>query len=307
MMETVMKPIEIEQLSKAFRGKKGQRVEALKGVSLSVAAGEVFGFLGPNGAGKSTLIKTLLGQIRPSGGVARLFGQPAGTAEARLRVGYLPENPAFYDFLTACEYLDLVGRAFGMPADSICRESQRVLATMALTEAAHRPIRGYSKGMVQRLGLAQALLHDPDLYILDEPMSGLDPVGRALVKQIMLELRNQGKTIFFSTHVIADVEAVCDHVGIIAAGTLQAVFDVEQVLQSGIEGYSVQIGGCPAGVLSGFVLTDRGGGRFAASVPRERFQEFMERLFVSGGHIELIEPQRRSLESLFLEIVDRTS
>jgi ABC-2 type transport system ATP-binding protein len=306
-MDEETKPIEIEKLTKTFRGKKGQNVEALKGVSLSIAEGEVFGFLGPNGAGKSTMIKALLGQIIPSGGFARLFGQAVGTATARLRVGYLPENPAFYDFLTAWEYLDLVGRAFGMPADSILRESERVLEIMTLKEAAHRPIRGYSKGMVQRLGLAQALLHDPDLFILDEPMSGLDPVGRALVKQIMLDLKSQGKTVFFSTHVIADVEAVCDRVGIIALGTLQAIHEVEQVLQSGIEGYSVRFCGCSAGALSGFMVVERGGGRLDASVPRERFQEFMEQLFVNGGHVELIEPQRRSLESLFLDIVGRTS
>jgi len=306
-MDVEKKPIEIEKLTKTFRGKKGQSVEALKCVSLSVAEGEVFGFLGPNGAGKSTMIKALLGQISPSGGCARLFGQPVGTTEARMRIGYLPENPAFYDFLTAREYLDLVGRTFGMPADSILRESERVLETMALKEAAHRPIRGYSKGMVQRLGLAQALLHDPDLFILDEPMSGLDPVGRALVKQIMLDLKGQGKTIFFSTHVIADVEAVCDRVGIIAAGTLQAIHDVGQVLQSGIEGYSVRFAGCLVGALSEFAVTDRGADWLDASVPKERFQEFMERLFASGGHIELIEPQRRSLESLFLDIVGRTA
>jgi ABC-2 type transport system ATP-binding protein len=306
MMQAETKPIETQQLSKTFRGKRGQRVEALRDVSLAVAAGEVFGFLGPNGAGKSTTIKALLGQIRPSGGVARLFGRPAGAVEARLRVGYLPENPSFYDFLTAREYLDLVGRTFGMPADSLRRESQRVLETMDLGAAAHRPIRGYSKGMVQRLGLAQTMLHDPDLYILDEPMSGLDPIGRALVKQLMLDLRDRGKTVFFSTHVIADVEAVCDQVAIIAGGRLQSVIDVGQVLRSGIEGYSVQIGGCPADALRDFSVSERGSGRLAASVPRERFQEFMERLFVCGGHVELIEPQRRTLESLFLEIVNRT-
>ncbi len=302
-----MKPIQIEKLSKTFRGKKGRRVEALKGVDLVVAEGEVFGFLGPNGAGKSTMIKTLLGQIGPTGGTARLFGKPTGAPEARLRVGYLPENPAFYDFLTAREYLDLVGCTFGMTAAAIRRESERVLEKMALTEAAHRPIRGYSKGMVQRLGLAQALLHDPDLFILDEPMSGLDPVGRALVKQIMLDLKRRGKTIFFSTHVIADVEAVCDRVGIIAGGTLQAVHDVEKVLQSGIEGYSVQISGCPAKIFSDFTCTDRGNNRLEVSVPRERYQEFMERMFAQGGRVEFIEPMRRSLEALFLEIVGRTS
>lgn len=300
-----MKPIQIEQLSKSFRGKKGKRIHAIKGVDLIVLEGEIFGFLGPNGAGKSTMIKILLGQISPCEGTASLFGNLTGAPLARMRVGYLPENPSFYDFLTAYEYLDLVGRAFGMSSIEIRRNSGKVLDQMALAEAAHRPIRGYSKGMVQRLGLAQALLHDPDLFILDEPMSGLDPVGRVLVKQIMLDLKSRGKTVFFSTHVIADVEAVCDRVGIIAGGRLQAVHKVLDVMRSGIEGYSVQLAGYHCKALSKFAVVDCGEGRVDVSVPRERFQEFMEQVFASGGRVELIEPQRRSLEALFLEIVNR--
>jgi ABC-2 type transport system ATP-binding protein len=168
-------------------------------------------------------------------------------------------------------------------------------------------MRGYSKGMVQRVGLAQVLIHDPDVYILDEPMSGLDPVGRALVKQLMLELRSRGKTIFFSTHVIADVEAVCDRVGIIAGGRLRFVQDVQEVLKAGIEGYLVQVRGCPSAALAGFPVVERGGDRLDVTVARERYQEFTERLFDQGGTVELVETRRRSLESLFLEIVDRAS
>ena len=302
-----MQAIELAGLSKTFRGKRGRRVIALDDLSLSVAAGEVFGFLGPNGAGKSTTIKTLVGQIRPTSGNACLFGQPTGSAQARMRVGYLPENPALYDFLTAREYLDLVGRTFGMPKEKIRCESERVLETMALTEAANRQIRGYSKGMVQRLGLAQTLLHDPDLYILDEPMSGLDPVGRALVKQIMMDLKENGKTVFFSTHVISDVESVCNRVGIVAGGRLQAVHNVAEVLKSGIEGYSVQVSGCTAEIFTDFSIDDREDGRWHTIVPSDRYREFMERLFLNNGCVEFVEPQRRSLEALFLEIVDRAS
>jgi len=302
-----MDPIEIESLSKSYRGRRGKRVVALKNLSLSVADGEVFGFLGPNGAGKSTTIKSLVGQIRPTAGVARLFGQPTGTADARRRIGYLPENPTFYDFLNAQEYLIMVGRIFGMSTESIRCESERVLALMALTEAARRPIRGYSKGMVQRLGIAQALLHDPDLLIFDEPMSGLDPVGRALVKKIILDLKQQGKTVFFSTHVIADVEAVCDRVGIIAAGQMQAVLNVADVLKSGIEGYSVKASGCSADLFSDYTIFKQEGGWWSTTVPREQYQEFMEYLFANDGQIEFIEPQRRSLEALFLDIIDQVS
>lgn len=302
-----MNPIEIERLSKTYRGRRGKVVAALKDLSLSITSGEVFGFLGPNGAGKSTTIKTLVGQIRPTAGTACLYGQPTGVAEARLRVGYLPENPTLYDFLTAQEYLAMVGRIFGMPGNLISAESERILALLALTEAARRPIRGYSKGMVQRLGIAQALLHDPDLLILDEPMSGLDPVGRALVKQIMLDLKQQGKTVFFSTHVIADVEAVCDRVGIIAAGQMQAVLNVSDVLKSGIEGYSVKISGCSSDLFMDYKISKQEDGWWSTTVPRTQYQEFMERLFANDGQIEFIEPQRRSLEALFLDIIDQVS
>jgi ABC-2 type transport system ATP-binding protein len=299
--------IAIEGLSKTFPGKKHQQILALDDLNLSVMRGEVFGFLGPNGAGKSTTIKTLVGQIKPTSGSARIFNQSILSRQAREKVGYLPENPSFYDFLTAREYLDLVGRCFRMSASDIQQESDRVLRLLDLDRAADRPMRGFSKGMVQRLGLAQALLHDPDLFILDEPMSGLDPVGRVLVKQLMQELRDRGKTIFFSTHVIADVEAVCDRVGIIAGGRLRFVQSVDQVLRAGIEGYLVQVSDCPATALDGFKVVDRGGRCLEVSVPRERYQEFTERLFARGGKVELVETQRRNLEALFMEIIGRES
>lgn len=297
--------IAIENLTKRYRGKRGRTVQALTDLSLSVNEGEVFGFLGPNGAGKSTTIKTLMGLIRPTAGNATLCGLPATDARARERVGYLPENPAFYDFLTAREYLAFVGSAFRMEAARLTRESERVLALVELQEAADRPIRGFSKGMVQRLGLAQALLHDPDLYILDEPMSGLDPLGRALVKEIIRELKGRRKTVFFSTHITADVEAVCDRVGIIVSGRLQAVEAVEEVLRSGVVGYLVQVRDCPAEVYASFDHQPVAGGMVDVYVPREGFNRFIEEATAKEGTIELVEPKRKDLEAFFLEVVER--
>lgn len=300
-----MRPIEIESLSKTYRGKKRVLVNALQGLDLEIASGEVVGFLGPNGAGKSTTIKILMGQIRPDAGSAKLFGVPVSEPRSRERVGYLPENPSFYDFLSAREYLDLVGNAFGMARDSIRQRSQYVLDLLDLGHAAKRPIRGYSKGMVQRLGIAQALLHDPDMFILDEPMSGLDPLGRALVKEIMADLKKQGKTIFFSTHVTADVEAVCDRVAVIVGGKLRSENVVKDVLQAGIEGYTVRVEISDESLFKGFELQDKRNGLYDIYVPKGQFDVLMSQLVHGGGKIHLIEPRRNNLEAYFLNIVNR--
>jgi ABC-2 type transport system ATP-binding protein len=300
-----MTPILIEALSKVYRGKKGVRVEALKGLDLTVNSAEVVGFLGPNGAGKSTTIKTLMGQIRPTGGSAKLFGKPAGNPAARVRVGYLSENPAFYAFLTAQEYLDLVGRAFRMDKASIRHETERVLDLLDLTGAARRPIRGYSKGMVQRLGLAQTLLHNPDLYVLDEPMSGLDPVGRALVKDLMLDLKRQGKTVFFSTHVVADVEAVCDRVAIVVQGELRAENTVGEITAAGIDGYHIRLDQAVPPVLQEFRIDDPAQDKAELYVPCQQLDEFMRQVSQAGCGVSLIEPRRKSLEDFFLQIISQ--
>lgn len=285
-----MKPIDMVNVSKTFKGKKGAQVNALRNLSLEVGEGEVFGFLGPNGAGKSTTIKILMGQIAPSVGSSRLCAIPSMECAARRNVGYLPENPAFYDFMTAREYLRFVGKAFAMGGTEIKHEAERVLELLELADAADRPIRGYSKGMVQRLGLAQTMLHDPDVYILDEPMSGLDPLGRALVKTIIRELRQRGKTVFFSTHITADVEVVCDRVGVIVKGQLMAVDRVASILQNGIEGYTIQYTG---------KLGDPG----EVCISRDQLTPYLERLAADGAIIERIEPKRKDLETFFLDIV----
>jgi ABC-2 type transport system ATP-binding protein len=300
-----MQPIEIAGLSKTYQDKRRRKVVALDGLNLQVGAGEVFGFLGPNGAGKSTTIKALVGLIRPTAGEARLFGLPVSVPVCRRRIGFLPENPSFYDFLTAREYLALVGRSFGMAEPAIRAESDRVLELLDLRQAERRPIRGYSKGMVQRLGLAQALLHDPDLYILDEPMSGLDPLGRALVKRIMLELKGRGKAVFFSTHVTADVEAVCDRVAVLVAGKLQAEHPVQELMEKGIVGYVVQFAGARLTAEDGFETSERPGGEQEVFVPKAELNRFMALVLQRGGTVRLMEPRRRDLERFFLDIVRR--
>ena len=295
--------ISITSLSKVYKGKRKQKVQALKELNLSVAKGEIYGFLGPNGAGKSTTIKILLGLTRPSNGSAQLNGYPVGSVQSRSTVGFLPENPALYDFLTASEYLAMVGRCFRMSNQSITTQSERVLGLLDLKEASRRPIRGYSKGMVQRLAFAQTLLHDPDLYILDEPMSGLDPVGRVLVKDIMQDLKRNGKTVFFSTHVISDVEAVCDRVAIIAKGELRSESSVQEIIAAGLDGYLVRLNErLPDGYLSQYRM-EQSDDQSSLFVPYEEFSHVMRQLDQDRIPVQMVEPQRKSLEDFFLKMI----
>jgi len=196
---------------------------SLEGLTLQVETGEVFGFLGPNGAGKSTTIKLLMGLIFPTRGHARLLGKPTTDVAMHRDIGYLPEQPYFYDYLTAAEVLDYFAKFFDFTAQERRERVQRMLQKVGLETAGKIQLRKYSKGMLQRVGLAQAILHDPLLVILDEPMSGLDPVGRREVRDIILELKRAGKTILFSTHILPDAEMLCDRVGVLVGGKLQGV------------------------------------------------------------------------------------
>lgn len=223
--------IKIEGISKTFKaGLRGKRVRALEDLTLEVHMGEVFGFLGPNGAGKSTAIKTLINLIRPDSGAVTIMGRDVSDPETRRTVGYLPENPYFYDYLTAEELLWFGGRASGLGAGTIRERSDRLLTQVDLQSARKRPLRTYSKGMVQRAGLALALIHDPRVVILDEPMSGLDPLGRKMVADLILDLKAQGKTVFFSSHILNDIEKLCDRVGIIAGGRLRLAGSLDKLL-----------------------------------------------------------------------------
>lgn len=288
-----MSALDLIGLSKVYRPKKGKTVYALTDLSLTISSGEIFGFLGPNGAGKSTTIKTIMGQIKASSGTVQVLGRPVSDSRARQQVGYLPENPAFYDFMTAREYLRFVGRAFHMDEPAIEAESEKVLSLLELSDAAGRPMRGYSKGMVQRVGIAQALLHDPEIYILDEPMSGLDPLGRALVKKIIKDLKHRGKTVFFSTHITSDVEVVCDRVGVIVKGRLMAVDSVSRILDGEVEGYSIQVA--------------QDGKIDEIFIDKDQLKAYMSQLAISDATIMRIEPVRQNLEDFFLDVVARGS
>lgn len=288
-----MNAIEMTELRKQFTGKRMTKVDALKGLDLAITAGEVFGFLGPNGAGKSTTIKLMMGLLKPTSGTARIMGMDASQAESRRHVGYLPENPSFYDYLSAEEYIVFVGSQFKMDPALLVRRSEEVLKRLDLWEARKRPMRGYSKGMVQRVGLAQALVHDPDVYVLDEPMSGLDPIGRALVKDIIRDLKQRGKTVFFSTHITSDVEAVCDRVGVISNGVLEAVDSVDRIVEKGVVGYVIR-----------FCSPD--GADAEKQVSREELDVAMRQLLESGAVITAVETNRKDMESFFLSVVSKS-
>lgn len=216
-----MRPVvEIERLSMEYVTGfwRNKRVKSLEDVSLEVYEGEVFGFLGHNGAGKTTTLKILMRIVYPTGGTARILGRPLDDVAMRRRIGYLPETPYFYDYLTGRELLDYFGRLCGMDAALRARRIDEMLDLVGMRHAAQRPLRKYSKGMLQRIGVAQAILHDPEIVFLDEPMTGLDPIGRREVRDIIAGLRDRGKTVFFSTHILSDVEALCDRVAILKQG-----------------------------------------------------------------------------------------
>jgi ABC-2 type transport system ATP-binding protein len=228
--------IDVRNLSKTFKVGLFVRkvVDAVKGVSFDVRRGEIFGFLGPNGAGKTTTIKMLTGLIAPSGGVATLFGEPVSSPRARRSVGFLPENPYVYPYLTPREFVDLCGRLSGMGGAALRSRTMDVLQKVGIAYAADRQVRRLSKGMLQRTGLAAALVTDPQMLILDEPMSGLDPVGRKEVRDLIFEERAQGRTIFFSTHILGDVEAMCDRVAILREGKVVVSGAIRQLLRGDV-------------------------------------------------------------------------
>ena len=234
-----MSAIEISGLSKDYKlGFWRQRPwRALHRLSLNVERGEVFGFLGPNGAGKTTTIKILMGLIFPTEGAATILGHPVGQPETFRKVGFLPEQPYFYDYLTAEELLDYFARFFPSTALERRRRREAALERVGLAEFRCLPLRKFSKGMLQRVGIAQAIFHEPEVVVLDEPMSGLDPVGRRQVRDLIVQLKAEGKTVFFSTHILSDAEALCDRVAILNRGELVGVGQIAELLkpQSGYE------------------------------------------------------------------------
>ncbi|MBN1566440.1 MAG: ABC transporter ATP-binding protein [Acidobacteria bacterium] len=247
-----MPVVEIENLTKDFSVGfwKKRPIRALDNLCLEVREGEIFGFLGPNGAGKSTTIKLLMHLLHPTSGSARILGQPVDSVSMHQSIGYLPENPYFYDYLTPRELLTYVGRLFGLRRPSLSQKVDALIENVGLAQARNLQLRKFSKGMVQRIGIAQALINDPKMVFLDEPMSGLDPLGRMDVRRIITSLKARGVTVFFSSHILPDVEAICDRVAILNKGKLQEQGALEEILKVRVEGHEVILSGLTEAMLS---------------------------------------------------------
>ncbi len=303
-------PIEIRNLSKTYRLGffMNRQVRALQALDLTLMPGQVYGLLGPNGAGKSTTIKILMNLVQPSEGEARLFGMAPTNREARRRVGYVPENPAPYEYLTGREFITLSGRLAGMSGKELDARVNEVIGMVQMTRAANLQIRRYSKGMVQRVALAQALVSKPDLLILDEPTSGLDPVGRRQIRDLILEERHRGTTILFCTHIIPDVEALCDRVAVLVGGRRVREGSVAELVSAQATHMELTVEGLPleriqtlgveleqARVLENRVLL---------RVRDAEAQRLLKLLLEQGGRVTQLQPARFSLEELFLRALE---
>ncbi len=303
-------PIETERLTKTYR--LGfwlhRRVRALQDLSLRIEPGQVYGLLGPNGAGKSTTIKILMDLVRATNGQARVFGFSPSDQAARKLVGFLPENPAPYEYLTGKEFLGLAGRLAGLSGQELDLRVREVLGLTQMERAANLQIRRYSKGMIQRISLAQAIIHRPRLLILDEPTSGLDPIGRRDMRDLILSERDRGTTVLFCTHIIPDVEALCDRVAVLVAGRLVREGSVQELVSGqvpvvelileGISGETLQALGVP------LQSTQALGTRQLVRAGDNESQVLIRKVLDQGGRVTQVQPARFSLEDLFLKTIE---
>src|SRR5256712_9379146 len=290
--------LEFENLAKEYRSfASRRRLRALDGFTLQVETGEIFGFLGPNGAGKSTAIHLAMGFMRPTSGSGRMLGQPFGYAPARRRVGFLAENVALYH-RRAESLVRFYGALNGMRGAYLAKRAREALAAVGLQDQAGRNVGKFSRGMLQRVGLAQALVNDPDLLILDEPTSALDPLARVAVRELLLKAREEGKTIFLSSHLLSEVELVCDRVAVLHRGKLVRLGRTADLLQSG-EQTEIVARGIAANAFAGAVAQN-GVVRFTVEPSKQRAA--LESVWNLGGEILSVNPVRRSLEDFFLEV-----
>jgi ABC-2 type transport system ATP-binding protein len=282
---------------------------ALDQLTLEVNAGEIFGFLGPNGAGKTTTLKLLMQLVYPTSGRAELLGKPLGDPSAKRRIGYLPENPYFYDYLTAEELLRYFAGLFGCSAADSRARANRLLDEVGIGAERRLQLRKFSKGMLQRVGIAQALINDPELVILDEPMSGLDPLGRRDVRSMILQLRDRGCTVFFSSHVLSDAEALCNRVAILAKGRLVYAGRLNEMLAFRARGWELVASGVMQPVLGSIssratCVTKIGEDRFAFELPLgQPVDRILSELTAAGGSLVSLNPIRDTLEDFFVQQV----
>lgn len=290
--------LEFADITKEYRSwPGGKRVRALQEFSLSVQKGEIFGFLGPNGAGKSTAIHLAMGFMRPSSGNGQMLGKPFGHADTRRRVGFLAENVALYH-RQAEAAIRFYGGLNGLHGVALQQAASAALEAVDLQSDSRRNLSQFSRGMLQRMGLAQALVNDPELLILDEPTSALDPAARVSVRELLLHSRSQGKTIFLSSHLLSEVELVCDRVAILSRGRVVRIGSLNSMLETTDQVEIVAQGTSPAGLASAIV----DGERLRLTVPRKSQREAIERVWAEGGEVVSVNPVRRSLEELFLEL-----
>jgi ABC-2 type transport system ATP-binding protein len=291
-------------LSKTYRTGfwMNQKIESLKSCSLSIYRGETFGLLGPNGAGKTTLLKTLLGITRPTAGKAVIFGQPIGDRQVKQKIGYLPENAYLYDFLTAWEFLEFIAGLFQIPKS---KQRQRItelldLVGLAQSTARNKKLKQYSKGMLQRVGMAQSLINDPEIVFLDEPMSGLDPMGRYRMKEIVLSLKQQGKTIFFNSHILSDIEQICDRIAFLALGELICQGSLDELLGTS-NVYQATVSGASLETLTPWMNNLTQENQYWHGQLKVEPNQFVAQLNDTDANLVSIQLARPSLEEFFMQ------
>ena len=299
-------------LAKTFRlGFFRKRVHAVRDVNLKVHKGEIFGFLGPNGAGKTTTMKMLMGLVFPDRGQLQVLGRAVGDLHAKRNLGYLPETPYFYEYLTPEEFLDFAGQLAGLSRSACRSRRDGLIERVGLQHARGRSLRKFSKGMLQRVGIAQALMGDPALVVLDEPMTGLDPLGRKEVRDLIVALKREGKTVFFSTHILPDVEMICDRVALVVGGRTVSEGPLSSLLSAKIVATEVLLRPQGSNILSQLpVGTDRQdlGEDVRVELPDTcDVDAFLAQALASGAHVISVQPRRESLEEYFVREANKTA
>jgi ABC-2 type transport system ATP-binding protein len=298
--------IRIENLKKSFRlGFIPKTREILKGISFSVKEGEIFGYLGPNGAGKTTTIKCLLGLIFPDAGTIEIFGQPHLSTRARQVLGFLPENPYFYDYLTAREFLAFYADLFGLGRNEKDERIARLLKLVGLERTAALRLRKFSRGMLQRIGLAQALINDPKLVILDEPLGGMDPLGRKEIRDIIIRFKEEGKTVFFTSHILQDIEMICDHVAIIAGGRVVKQGALQDLVSEKVLFTEMTVSGVPPEAFGelGESISIQGERVLLKILEERRVDDILALVREKRGKVISLSPRTETLEDIFVDTV----